>query len=208
LLECRGVLFDASYRFIRTTTCSRKWLKLSEIKKLFNACEPGKAGDLNRAILSLYYGLGLRRMEGVGLDMADIQWNEGYVIIRNAKFKRERIVPMNHQVQKDIEAYMVRYRRPWLKIVGKTHEPALLISNQGNRLSGAGVYERLQRIAAKAQIKVPLALHTLRHSIATHLLENGLDMEHIGSFLGHMSLESTQIYTHLVHNNRYEKRIC
>ena len=90
----------------------------SAVEELYDACSPEKTGNMNRTILSVYYGLGLRRMEGVGLDFSDIQWNSGIVYVRHAKHKQERYVPMNQRVQKDLELNNIRYRVPLLKKPG------------------------------------------------------------------------------------------
>jgi integrase/recombinase XerD len=106
---------------------------------------------------------------------------------------------MSSAVQRDLEAYNFRYRVPILKNLCRVHEPAFLISLTGKRITGNAAYSRIQNLAKKAGVQIPLSLHSLRHSIATHLLQNGLSLENIGRFLGHKSLESTQIYTHLIH---------
>jgi integrase/recombinase XerD len=95
----------------------------------------------------------------------------------------------------------MRLRDPLLKKISNSTENALLISANGKRITGNAVYSRLQNLAKKAGLPGPLSLHALRHSVATHLLENGLNLENIGLFLGHKSLESTQIYTHLFHQS-------
>lgn len=202
LLESKGTTIDFNLKFSRGLSNTRKWLIIKDIEGLYEACSQGSSGHINRAILAIYYGLGLRRMEGIGLDISDIQWNSGLVYVKHAKFNKERYVPMNQRVLKDLEIYNVKYRKPILEILGKKYEEALLISEQGERITGNAVYARLQNLARKSGVKIPLSLHTLRHSIATHLLDNGLAMENISQFLGHKSLESTQIYTHLIHENK------
>jgi integrase/recombinase XerD len=107
-------------------------------------------------------------------------------------------VPLNVAVFNDIERYLTKVREPQLTNLKKMDEHALFISEEGHRITGSCMYERLQRLAANVGLKTPLSLHSLRHSIATHLLEAGMDLESISSFLGHDSLESTQIYTHYI----------
>ncbi len=199
ILESKGIFLDSSYRCSRGQSAKRAWLIRKEIEQLYGACEYGKKGDMNRTILGVYYGLGLRRSEGVGLDVGDIQKHSGMALIRYAKFKQVRFVPIGEKIQYDIDNYKRRYRDPILKKKGRHSEKALLISVQGNRISGESLYSRIQNLATKAGVATPLSLHSLRHSIATHLMENGLSLENIAGFLGHKSLESTQIYTHLVH---------
>lgn len=201
LLKAKGCIVDSSIRFSNVEIGSRIWLLESEIKSLYDKCVMGKHGDMNRALLGLYYGMGLRRMEGIGIDISDIQWHNGLLYIRHAKLKQERYVPMSSAVQRDLEVYNFKYRIPILKRLGRIHEPAFLISQNGRRITGNAVYSRMQNLARQAGVQLPLSLHSLRHSIATHLLKNGLSLESISRFLDHKSLESTQIYTHLIHKS-------
>jgi site-specific recombinase XerD len=107
---------------------------------------------------------------------------------------------MNDSVQKDIGKYVSQVRKILLNGTNHKEVKALFISERGQRITGNAVYERLQHLARSADISLPLSLHSLRHSIATHLLNAGMRLENISIFLGHSSLESTQIYTHLVHS--------
>lgn len=200
LINSTGTFIDSKYRFSNSDKGTRRWLIQNDIKKLYDKCVIGKHGDINRAILGFYYGMGLRRMEEIGIDISDIQWNNGVIYVKHAKLMQERYVPMNPAVQRDLEIYNYRYRIPLLRKQGLMNEPAFLISQQGSRLTGNAAYSRIQNLARKAGLVIPLSWHSLRHSIATHLLENGLLLENISQFLGHRSLESTQIYTHLIHN--------
>jgi len=199
VLESSGVLIDSGYRYSRSQQTDRTWLTRKDISCLYDNCDPGREGDMNRAILGVYYGLGLRRSEGVGLDISDIQKNNGLVYVKHAKFRRVRFIPINMRVLSDIERYIRRYRNPILKKAGRIGEMALLISEQGKRIRGNSIYSRLQDLAKRSGLRTPLSLHTLRHSLATHLMENGLNLESIASVLGHKNFESTQIYTHLIH---------
>ena len=199
LIKNKGQTVDSSIRYSNGERASRTWLVKNEIIRLYDNCDIGKQEDMNRALLGLYYGMGLRRMEGIGIDISDIQWHNGLEYIRHAKLKRERYVPMNPAVQRHLEVYNFRYRISILKRLGRMREPAFLISQNGRRITGNAVYSRIQNLAKRAELQIPLSLHSLRHSIATHLLQNGLSLENISQFLGHSSLESTQIYTHLIH---------
>lgn len=199
--ESKGIVIDTSLRYSQSDITERRWLSREEILKLYKACNPSDEGDIDRTIISICYGLGLRRSEIVGLDYTDIQWSKGLVYVKRAKLSKERYVPMSKHVYSDLEKYSNRYRNKILNRVGKFSEESFIISQHGRRMTGNGIYERLQKIACKADIMTPLSLHSLRHSIATHLLENGLALEKIALFLGHSSLESTQIYTHFLNTN-------
>jgi integrase/recombinase XerD len=205
LRESKGIIIDTSLKYSQGVVMDRRWLSRNEVDDLYQACCCGIKGDINRAILGLCYGLGLRRSEIVGLDYSDIQWSKGLVFVKRAKLCKERFVPMSKRVFSDLQAYARGYRSEILKRYGKLSENSFIISQKGRRLCSNGIYERLQNVARKAGIITPLPLHSLRHSIATHLLENGLSLESIAAFLGHSSLESTQIYTHLTatNNNHY-----
>jgi site-specific recombinase XerD len=145
-------------------------------------------------MLALYYGCGLRKNEGVNVNISDILLEKDLVLVRKGKGYKERYVPLGGQNSTDIESYLA-YGRPYL--VSGRKEEALLLGITGKRFGGNGAYERLQKLKLAAGIKKAIGLHTLRHSIASHLLHSGMKLEHIQRFLGHSSLESTQIYTHL-----------
>jgi integrase/recombinase XerD len=199
LLECHGIFLDCTATVIRKMVSERTWLTKTQIESLYYSCNSGSSGVMNKAILSVYYGLGLRRSEGIALDIDDIQVSNGVVYIRKGKNSKERYVPMNDSVQKDIGKYVSQVRKILLNGSNHKEDKALFISERGRRITGNAVYERLQHLARSADISLPLSLHSLRHSIATHLLNAGMRLENISIFLGHSSLESTQIYTHLVH---------
>lgn len=167
----------------------------SEIDNLYKACESDILGSRDRAMLGVYYGCGLRRNEGVNLDVEDISFEKGLLYVRKGKNYKQRFVPFSGAVREDLYNYL-HYARPMLL---KGNEQAFFISQRGKRLCEQALADRLQALKNKAQIDRPGSLHTLRHSIATHLLQSGLSPEKIKRFLGHSSLETTQIYTHLMY---------
>ena len=171
-------------------------LSRAEITRLYDAVKDDALGMRDKAMLALYYGCGLRKNEGVNVDMRDILLEKDLVYVRKGKGHRERYVPLAGGNKTDLENY-IQYARPYL-VTGKKDD-ALLLNINGKRLSGATAYERLQKLQAEARLKKAIGLHTLRHSIASHLLHSGMKLEQIQRFLGHSSLESTQIYTHLKH---------
>lgn len=200
LADSHNITFDCCAKITRGFPIIRRWLSLAEIKSLYDSCQDTSEGSMDRAILSVYYGLGLRRSEGIALEIGDIFNTNGNVYVRNGKFKKERYVPMTGSVFSDIKRYVIKARTIRTKQNNHRNDQALFISERGQRITGNAIYERLQRLAKNAGIRTPLPLHSLRHSIATHLLEAGMSLENISRFLGHSSLESTQIYTHLLHN--------
>jgi integrase/recombinase XerD len=183
-----------------------------EVKQLFAATHvpDGSYWDTemssrDRALLALVYGCGLRRKEAMYLDIDDINLDKAIVHVRHGKGNKERLVPISKVNIRYLEDYKYNTRPLLLKEV-KTE--AFFISLRRQRLDHQTMNLRLRILVAKT--KNPLiiekypSLHTLRHSIATHLLSNGMKLEAIAKFLGHSSLESTQIYTHLTEEGNYQ----
>lgn len=182
------------------------YLTQDEIKELFAATygfnEGTKLEPLNtrdRAILSIFYGCGLRRNEGFSMDINDINFDRRIVHVRKGKAYKERFVPFNKANAKYLEEYLYDCRPV---LVADKKEEAFFISQRGKRMESQSMGVRLkllqQRTDNIALQQKNVRLHVLRHSIATHLLQNGMSLEKISRFLGHSSLESTQVYTHIV----------
>lgn len=174
---------------------SKEILTQKEIKELYYATDQTILGMRDKAMLSIYYGCGLRRNEAVNLNVEDILLEKNKLIVRKGKGYKERIVPITEKIKDDLESYL-KYARIDL-IERNPQEKAFFVGSRGNRISGNMLYERLRQLREKAGIIKGIGLHTLRHSIATHLLQDGMDIEFVSQFLGHSSLESTQIYTHI-----------
>jgi len=176
----------------------REILTLYEIDQLYNVCEEGITGLRERAILSLYYGCGLRSSEGINLNVNDVLLDKQLVHIRKAKNKQARYVPFVANQKQDFELYLKHCRSELVKY----EEPAFLINNQGKRISSTATSKTLktliERTGNEELQEKKIGLHTLRHSIATHLLESGMGIESISQFLGHQGIRSTQTYLHYV----------
>ena len=175
-------------------------LTQAEVQALYKACPTtdyrwkyAMTGLRDRAMLGVYYGCGLRRSEGLELDVTDIDLNRSLVHVRKGKGSKERFVPIGQSVKQDLKDWL-SVRDQYLKQPG---EQAFLLSPTGKRISGNALLVRLKRLVDMAGINKDIGLHSLRHSIATHLLQRGMSLENVGRFLGHSSLESTQIYTHI-----------
>lgn len=192
LTESGQESFTVKLRIKGKATNIKSILTREEISRLYDATKDDAAGMRDRAMLALYYGCGLRKNEGMNVNVSDILLEKDLVYVRKGKGYKERYVPLAGSNKTDLENY-IQYARPYL--VNGRKEDALLLGKQGKRFRSA--YGRLQQLRAAARIKKPAGLHTLRHSIASHLLHSGMKLEHIQRFLGHGSLESTQIYTHL-----------
>ena len=183
-------------------TLSKSILSRKEIRLMYQACNQDTdeysqlLASRDRAILGIFYGCGLRRSEGLALNVQDVMLKEKLVFVRKGKNYRERYVPMAETVREDLTQYIRIARKKLLSYSGSKQE-ALLISRQAKRLSGNQLIGRIQYLATLAGIDSKPGVHTLRHSIATHLLQSGMSLEEVSRFLGHATLESTQIYTHI-----------
>lgn len=173
-------------------------LTQSEVTRLYDITGEDVLGQRDRAMLAVYYGCGLRKAEGVHLQVRDILSEQNMLYVRKGKGYKERYVPMAGKVKADIEYYL-RLGRIALLNRSKDHGYFFVSFYAGKRATGAALYERIRVLFRSAGIHKPAGLHTLRHSIATHLLQSGMKLEQIARFLGHTTLESTQIYTHIVH---------
>jgi integrase/recombinase XerD len=199
LTESSQPSFTVKMRIKGKSTNIKSILTLQEISKLYDAVKDDTFGLRDRAILALYYGCGLRKNEGMNVDVRDILLDKELVYVRKGKGYKERYVPLAGTAKADLENYIL-YARPHLAVDKK--DGALFLNVNGNRLTGDTCYDRLQKLKVAAGIKKPAGLHTLRHSIASHLLHSGMQLEQIQRFLGHSSMESTQIYTHLKHEQK------
>ena len=180
-------------------------LTADEIKLLYKATENYNIGtelepfnSRDRAMLSIFYSCGLRRNEGYHLNIPDINFDRRILRVRKGKNYKERLVPFNKINANYLQEYLYDWRP---LIVKEKKEDAFFISQRGTRMDAQSMAMRLKILQQRTDDIVlqekNVRLHVLRHSIATHLLQNGMELEKIARFLGHSSLESTQIYTHL-----------
>jgi integrase/recombinase XerD len=175
-------------------TTERNILTQSEIKQLYQATDQSPNGLRDKAILSLYYGCGLRYSEGIRVEKKHIDYNKQLLYVVPGKNYQSRFIPINERIIKDLQDYEV-YGRPYFI---KGHSTAFLLNLKGNPPDSGLLGKRLKHLLKKANIEKKICLHGLRHSIATHLLQQGMPLEQISKFLGHRSLDSTQIYTRIV----------
>ena len=197
LAESGQESFTLSIKLKGKSTHIKSILTLEEIRELYGAVEDSTLGLRDKAMLALYYGCGLRKQEGISLNTADILLDKELIHVRKGKGYKARYVPLSGQQKTDLETYL-NYGRSYLQNP-QWQEEALLLNYTGKRMSGSLAFTRLQKLKATAGITKAIGLHTLRHSIATHLLKSGMKLEQIQRFLGHSSMESTQIYTHITH---------
>jgi integrase/recombinase XerD len=186
----------------------RDILTVQEIQSLFEACAEDAIGLRDKAMLAIYYGCALRRNEGVQLDIEDVVSSSSVVHVKYGKNYKHRMVPVMDSMKQHLSNYIEK-GRPQLINNKRANEKAFFLSQRGERVQSQSLLLRLKALKEKStsiSIKEKkIGLHTLRHSIATHLLQKGMLLESISTFLGHSSLESTQIYTHIVNTLEHEK---
>ena len=182
--------------FPRPKSKAREILTPREITALFEACETHK----EKAILSIFYGLGLRRSEAENLALTDLNFKSSILVVREGKGKKRRVLPMNQTISENLTNYVLKERT----VTGDTK--SFFSSRIGLKLSGNTMNRILKQLLERAGIEKEISLHCLRHSIATHLLENGLSLEYVRDFLGHQHLETTQIYTQVKNKQLWELR--
>lgn len=178
-------------------------LVVEEIDALIEAIDLStNEGERNRAMLETLYGCGLRVSELITLKISDLFFEEGFIKI-TGKGNKERFVPIGRLTQKYIELYQKEIR-PNVN-VKKGCEDTLFLNRRGNQLTRAMIFTIIKDLASKIGLKKSISPHTLRHSFATHLLENGADLRSIQLMLGHESITTTEIYVHL--DRRFLKEI-
>jgi len=151
-------------------------------------------GERNRAILETLYSCGLRVSELISLKISDLFFDEGFVKI-TGKGNKQRFVPIAQSTQRYIESYK-NHVRNHLNIA-KGHEDTLFLNRRGKQLTRAMVFTIIKTLAVAINLQKNISPHTLRHSFATHLLENGADLRSIQMMLGHESITTTEVYVHL-----------
>lgn len=170
-------------------------LSVDDIDALIAAIDlSSNEGERNRAMLETLYSCGLRVSELVSLKLSDLFFEEGFIKI-TGKGNKERFVPIGESTQKYILIYANSVR---LHLnIKKGHEDTLFLNRRGSQLTRAMIFTIIKDLAFKIGLNKNISPHTLRHSFATHLLENGADLRSIQLMLGHESITTTEIYVHL-----------
>lgn len=179
---------------MRLTQALPQVLSTHEVERLLAApAETDPIGARDRAMLELLYATGLRVSELVGLKLGDVQALVGCVRTLG-KGRKERVVPVGEAALAELEVYL-RSARALLE--KKSGSPYLFLNRSGRGLTRQGFWKIIKRRALQAGIRKNITPHTLRHSFATHLLENGADLRAVQAMLGHADISTTQIYTHV-----------
>lgn len=170
-------------------------LSISEIDKIISQIDLSKPeGQRNKSIIETLYGCGLRVSELCNLKISDLHFEEEYVRIIG-KGNKERIVPIGDVAMKNIILYKNNIRNHL--IIKKGDEDTLYLNRRGSKLSRIMIFNIIKELTLMAGIKKTISPHTFRHSFATHLIEGGADLRAIQEMLGHESITTTEIYTHL-----------
>jgi integrase/recombinase XerD len=193
--DCRS---DNPMELIETPKTGRKLpdtLSIKEIDALISVVDLStNEGERNRAILETLYGCGLRVSELVSLKISDLFFDEGFIKI-TGKGNKQRFVPIGNLTQKYILLYKENIRKHI--DIKKGFEDTLFLNRRGRQLTRAMIFTIIKDLATKIDLNKSISPHTLRHSFATHLLENGADLRSIQLMLGHESITTTEIYVHL-----------
>lgn len=169
-------------------------LSIEEVEQLIETPDTDTVlGIRNRAILEVMYATGLRVSELIGLKLKDLHLSLG-LLQTTGKGDKERIIPLGDYAIKWIETYLDEARP--LLVKDRTEEH-LFVNHHGHALSRQGIWKNLKQVVQEAGITKTVTPHTLRHSFATHLLENGADLRVVQELLGHVDISTTQIYTHI-----------
>lgn len=170
-------------------------LSVSEIERMLNSIPIDKPeGQRNKAIIETLYSCGLRVSELVNLKISNINFRQDFLRIKG-KGNKERILPLGKMVKKEIKRYLKFYRSNI--DIQKKYEDFLFLNKKGSSLSRMTVFNIVKQVAADAGIRKNISPHTLRHSFASHLVNGGADLRSVQDMLGHKSILTTEIYTHL-----------
>jgi integrase/recombinase XerD len=169
-------------------------LTVQEIDSIINAIDLSKSeGQRNKAIIEVLYGSGLRVSELTDLQMSKLYTDEGYMLVEG-KGSKQRLVPMSPQSMKQISLWKTDRNMMTIK---KGNEDILFLNRRGSKLTRAMIFTIVKELALLAGIRKKVSPHTFRHSFATHLLENGANLRAIQQLLGHESITTTELYTHI-----------
>ena len=170
-------------------------LSETEIDQLITAIDLSHPqGERNRAMLETLYACGLRVSELIGIQLSDLFFKEGFIQV-TGKGNKQRFVPISRSTQKYIDSYTSFTRNH--QEVHPEHSNTLFLNRRGKGLTRAMIFTIIKRTAEKANITKTISPHTFRHSFATHLLQNGADLRSIQQMLGHESITTTEVYTHI-----------
>ena len=199
--EISALIIEDPTQLIELPKISKKLpevLSVTEIEKMIAQVDLSKAeGERNKAIVEIMYGCGLRVSEVIGLKISQLHFEENYIRVIG-KGNKERLIPIG---QTAIDAVMAYLEGSRTKVkIKKGMEGILFLNRRGSALTREMIFIIIKQLALLAGIEKNISPHTLRHSFATHLIEGGADLRAVQDMLGHESITTTEIYTHLDHD--------
>lgn len=172
-----------------------EYLTIDEIDSLIAHIDLStETGERNMAIIETLYGCGLRVSELINLKISDLHFREGIVLV-TGKGNKQRLVPLGFMAKKQLEIYLDNSRR--VIVAKKKADNLLFLNRRGDKLSRQMIFLLIKSLVEKAGIRKNVSPHTFRHSYATHLVQNGAHLRAVQELLGHVSITTTEIYTHL-----------
>jgi integrase/recombinase XerD len=196
--EVEGLITENPTQILEAPKLARKlpsFLSIEEIDLLLSVIDRSKPdGQRNLAMLETLYSCGLRVSELINLQVSNLFLEAGFIKVVG-KGNKERLVPLGAAASKQIKVYKEQVRVH--QTIQSGNEDVLFLSNRGSALSRVMVFLILKKLVAASGIKKNIHPHTLRHSFATHLIERGADLRAVQEMLGHVSITTTEIYTHL-----------
>jgi integrase/recombinase XerD len=170
-------------------------LSVDEIDRIIAAIDLSKnEGHRNKAIIETLYSCGLRASELIDLRITNLFFSQGFIKVMG-KGSKERLIPISNKAIREIENYFLQFRNVLTPVKGA--ENIVFLNRRGNKLTRVMIFTIVKNLAQKAGIKKQVSPHTFRHSFATHLVEGGADLRAVQEMLGHESILTTEIYTHL-----------
>ncbi len=170
-------------------------LTIEEVEKIINSVDLSlDEGERNKAILETLYGCGIRVSELINLKISDLYFKEGIIMV-TGKGNKQRLVPVGKEAEKQIVTYLTHVR-PNINI-SKKYTDTLFVNRRGKGLTRQMIFYIVKNHVEKAGIRKNISPHSFRHSYATHLVQNGADLRVVQELLGHVSITTTEIYTHL-----------
>lgn len=197
-LQMEDAIYDNPAELLESPKLRRKLpdvLTVEEIDSLLGSIDHSKAeGIRNRAILETLYGCGLRVSELVNLKISNLFFDVDFIKVVG-KGNKERLIPIGDHAKKQIQLYRDHVRA--YLVIKRGQEDFLFLNRRGNKISRVMIFLIIKELAEKINLKKTISPHTFRHSFATHLIEGGADLRAVQEMLGHSSITTTEIYTHL-----------
>ena len=170
-------------------------LSLFEINQIIDSIDlSNNLGYRNKAIIEMLYSCGLRVSELINLKISNVQFSKGYIKILG-KGNRERLAPIGGKALDALSIYINNHRN--LRSVNKSDNDIIFLNNRGNKLTRVMIFLIIKKLVLKTDIRKKISPHTFRHSFATHMIEGGANLRAVQEMLGHQSITTTEIYTHL-----------